>query len=109
MDNLEKETAIEFFRSSGPGGQNVDKRDTAVRLRHIPTGVIIEEQSQRSQWQNRKIAFTRLREKLDELNTSEKTRVKTKIPKREKEKRLDSKHKRTKAIQQRQVLPKELS
>ncbi|MBI1888869.1 MAG: peptide chain release factor-like protein [Candidatus Spechtbacteria bacterium] len=90
IETLEKETEVEFFRSSGPGGQNVNKRETGVRIRHIPSAIVIEATDERSQWQNRQIAFERLQKKLEELNreTSAKPRIPTRIPRREKRKRL---------------------
>lgn len=58
---------IEMARSSGPGGQNVNKRSTAVRVTHMPTGLIVFSQTERSQPQNKEIALEILRAKLYEM------------------------------------------
>ena len=57
---------IEFFKSSGPGGQNVNKRQTAVRILHVPSGMTATSQVSRNQEQNRKFALNILRAKLFE-------------------------------------------
>lgn len=65
----EEDLRIELYRSSGPGGQNVNKRETAVRLIHLPTSLTATSQIERSQAQNREKALKLLKSKLFKLMT----------------------------------------
>lgn len=71
MDIRPEELKIDFFRSSGPGGQNVNKRETAVRITHLPTGLQAASQAERSQERNREIAYELLRSRLYNLKLRE--------------------------------------
>jgi len=94
-----------FSRSSGPGGQHVNKVSTAVLLRHVPTGVAVTVQDTRSQSMNRQLAWERLLDAIENARRAEraaeraavekKRRQNAKRPRRVKERILQNKKKRS--------------
>src|SRR4030042_533862 len=88
---LKKQVVVETYRSSGPGGQRKNKTETAVRLKHLPSGITVIATEHRSQAQNRELAFERLRERLLRLNRPKKRRVPTRVPRKTKEARIEEK------------------
>ena len=90
-DDLFAQCDFEAFRASGKGGQHINKTDSAVRLLHRPTGIVVMSQESRSQWQNRQRCLEKLREKVAVLNVVIIPRKATKKPKSAKRKNLIAK------------------
>ena len=88
---LKKQVTIETYRSSGPGGQRKNKVETAVRLKHVPSGVVVAATEHRSQAENRRLAFERLRKRLIKLNRPPRPRILTHTPRTAIEKRIEEK------------------
>jgi peptide chain release factor 2 len=79
IDIPQEDVRIDIFKSSGAGGQNVQKNSTAIRLLHIPTGIIVTCQNERSQLQNRENAFRVLKAKLLEIRRVEQEKELSKL------------------------------
>ena len=71
-----KDLRIDVYRSSGAGGQHINKTSSAVRITHIPTGIVTTSQAQRSQFQNRDTAMNEMRAKLFHLEEEKKRKEK---------------------------------
>ena len=90
-ETLEREVRVDVFRASGPGGQHVNKTESALRLTHPPSGVVVTAQDSPSQFRNRETAFERLIVRLKKLNHVPKKRVATKPTRGSKERRIEAK------------------
>lgn len=97
LDKLKKDCDITKFRSSGPGGQHKNVTDSAVRLKHRPTGIVVIGRRHRSQHRNLQDALERLAEKLKErrVQLQAKKRIGTKKSRSVREKELVQKRKRS--------------
>src|SRR2546427_10610290 len=94
-DELLSECEVDTFRSSGPGGQPVNKTGSAVRHRHLPSGVVVTSQQERSQHRNKALCVQKLREKIEKLNYRPAKRVPTRKSRSAKNRTLEEKARRS--------------
>ncbi len=94
-EELLRECEVSTFRSSGPGGQHVNKTESAVRLKHLPSGNVVTSQQERSQHRNKAICLEKLRARVAELNYRPADRVPTRQPRSAKNRTLEEKARRS--------------
>jgi protein subunit release factor A len=94
-DALLRECEVNTFRSSGPGGQHVNKTESAVRIKHLPTGVVVTSRAQRSQHQNKTQCLKQLRRRIEQMNRKTAPRIPTRVPRAVKNRTLEAKARRS--------------
>ena len=94
-EDLLRECEVDTFRASGPGGQHVNKTESAVRLKHLPSGLVVTSREERSQHRNKAICLNKLREKVEQLNYRPARRVPTRVPRSVKNRILEEKGRRS--------------
>jgi peptide chain release factor 2 len=90
-DELLAECDVETFRAGGRGGQHVNTTESAVRLTHRPSGVVVTSQQERSQHRNKAICLENLRARIERLNYRPPKRIPTAVPRRVKNRALEEK------------------
>ena len=103
MDIDEKDLLVTFYKSSGPGGQKKNKTESAVRIKHLPTGIIVTATESRSQFDNKEKALERLRDKLAARNRRQKRRIPTNPGRAAVERRLTQKARHSETKQGRRI------
>lgn len=91
-EELARDCEVQVFRATGPGGQGVNTTDSAVRMKHGPTGITVTARESRSQFQNRSSCLRKLRAELERRGRPPRRRVKTKVPQRSRQRRLNDKY-----------------
>lgn len=105
-DELLAQCEVQTFRATGPGGQGVNTTDSAVRLKHRPSGIVVTCRRERSQYLNKQTCLKRLRERIEELNAPPPPERKATKPSRAaKEARLAEKTARSRVKSQRRNRP----
>ena len=93
-EELLRECRVDTLRAGGKGGQHQNVTDSAVRLTHLPTGIVVLARERRSQHRNRQVALARLRRRLEEHLAPKPKRKRTRVPESQKRKRLEAKRRR---------------
>ncbi len=92
LEAVARDCEVSVFRATGPGGQGVNTTDSAVRMKHLPTGITVTSRESRSQFRNRQLCLQKLHAIFERKARPPTVRKKTRIPRGAKEKRLRTKH-----------------
>jgi len=95
MNIDEKDLQVTYFKSSGPGGQKKNKTESAVRIRHVPSGLVVVAAESRSRLTNYRRALQRLEERLTALRRRPRKRITTRPTRAARERRLRQKKRRS--------------
>ena len=94
-EDLLRECEVYTFRSSGPGGQHVNKTESAVRLKHLPSGLVVTSQQERSQHRNKALCLQKLRARVERLSHRPARRIPTRAPASARNRTLEDKARRS--------------
>ena len=98
-DQIVRDCEVQTFHASGPGGQGVNTADSAVRMRHVPTGIVVVSREERSQLRNRERCVEKIREVCRRRARPPRPRKKTRVSAAQKRRRLEAKRARGKLKQ----------
>lgn len=98
-DQIARDCEVQTFHASGPGGQGVNTADSAVRMRHVPTGIVVVSREERSQLRNRERCVEKIREACRRRARPPRPRKKTRVSVAQKRRRLEAKRSRGKLKQ----------
>lgn len=103
-DQIARDCEVQTFHASGPGGQGVNTTDSAVRMRHVPTGIVVVSREERSQLRNRERCVEKIVEVCRRRARPPRPRKKTRVSAAQKRKRLETKRARSKVKQLRRCV-----
>ena len=93
-EQIARDCEVQVFHASGPGGQGVNTSDSAVRMRHLPTGIVVVSREERSQLQNRRRCVEKIIEVCRRRSRPPRPRKKTRVSAAQKRRRLEAKRAR---------------